>query len=350
VRPFHLPGSYLVLELTNRCSLKCLHCSVSEAGHPHHRSHGFLPFDLAESLFEDLRRVGGRFDTLIPFWLGEPLLHPRFAELYRLALRTSVEHGLFQKVEVHSNATHLDSAVTAAVLNRAKVPQTWHFSMDAITEGTYRRVKGVDRYATVLANVEAFLEEKARKGAIFPRPVFQFIVSDRNAAEAEAFREHWEKIGRKLGMPVVAAAQRVPEGSEAVVYYRQLDCPTAEEQTQQNEVYARTVERLGLTMPVDVSGRVEAENRGVCGCFWKSPVVGWDGRLTVCTRDNLQENCLGNLKERRFSELWWGEGMAGRRRQVATGDYTGLVPCKTCFIPRSSNYSDILPAQIRAAG
>jgi len=49
--------------------------------------------------------VGARFDTLIPFWLGEPLIHPEFGAIYRAGLRAAVEGRVFGKVEVHTNAT-----------------------------------------------------------------------------------------------------------------------------------------------------------------------------------------------------------------------------------------------------
>ena len=59
-----MPGSYLVVELTNRCSLACVHCSVSEGkAHPHHRTSGYLDPLLFEALVDDLVAVGAGFDT-----------------------------------------------------------------------------------------------------------------------------------------------------------------------------------------------------------------------------------------------------------------------------------------------
>jgi radical SAM protein with 4Fe4S-binding SPASM domain len=78
--------------------------------------------------------------------------------------------------------------------------------------------------------------------------------------------------------------------------------------------------------------------------------VGWDGRVTTCTRDNRFENALGNVKETPFSQLWWGAEMGARRRRVATADYTGLSVCRACFIPRSANTTDITAAEIEAHG
>ncbi len=350
-RPPHLPGSYLVVELTNRCSLACVHCSVSEGkAHPHHRTSGYLAPELFESLVDDLVEVGARFDTLILFWLGEPLIHPHFRLLWRHALRAAAEHGTFGQVEVHTNGTHLSEARIRTALNAASVRQHWHFSLDALDRQTYHRVKGMDRFDKVQDNVAAFIREKGRTGAPWPRPVFQFIVGSNNVAEAAPFRAHWEGVCRDAGVPVVAAAGHVPPGDEAVVFFRQLDCPTAEEQERENAVFREEMGRQGLSLP-QAAGRgeeVQASNATPCSGFWKSPVVGWQGDLTTCTRDNTLENRVGTLREHRFSELWWGGLMRGRRDRVGRGDYVGLEACTTCFIPRSLNYSELDPAEIGA--
>lgn len=343
------PGSYLVLETTNTCSLACVHCSVSEAGHPHHARTGYLPLATAEAVFADLVAVRARFDTLILFWLGEPLVHPEFGAIYRAALRAATA-GVFGKVELHTNATHLGSEQVRVALNLAPVPQVWHLSLDAATAGTYRRIKGADRFAKVEANVEGFLDAKAARGARWPRPVFQLIVSDQNAQEIGPFRRRWERACRDRGLPVRAAAQAVPAGEDAVVFFRQLDAPTPGEQARQNQIFRDAMAKEGLALPRADRSPVElgGANAGVCACFWKSPVIGWDGRVTTCTRDNRLENTLGSVHEAPFSTLWWGAEMAARRRRVASRDYTGLPPCGECFIPRSANSSDITTSEIAA--
>ncbi len=353
--PPHLPGSYLVLELTNRCSLACVHCSVSEgSAHPHHARSGYLDPRIALDLFDDLEALGARFDTLILFWLGEPLLHPHFGEIWRAALRTAARSGCFRRVEVHTNGTHLDARKIRTALNSADIDQPWHFSLDAVDRDTYHRVKGLDRLDKVTANIDAFLDAKAATGARWPRPVFQFIVGSNNVAQARAFRDRWERACRRRGLAVRAAAGHVPGGDDAVVFFRQLDCPTAAEQERQNAVFRAEMAAQGLSLP-DASARgVDVRPVGApgaataCSGFWKSPVVGWQGDLTVCTRDNLLDNAVGNLGQTRFRDLWWGPGMAGRRMAVAEGDYAALPLCQRCFIPKSLNYSELSRDDIAA--
>jgi hypothetical protein len=348
--PPHLSGSYLVVELTNRCSLACVHCSVAEAGHGHHQTTGYLDPALYQALIEDLVDVGARFDALIPFWLGEPLLHPQFSWMWRLGLRAAARHQTFGQIEVHTNATHLTPDRVRVLLNDGDVPCVFHLSIDAATAETYLPIKGMDRFDKVEANVLHLLAEKGRTGARWPRPVFQFIVGSNNAHEVGAFRARWEAACLAAGLPVRAAAGHVPAGEDAVVFFRQLDCPTPAEQEAENEVFRQAMAAEGLPLPEQSARgeRVEASNLAACSGFWKSPVVHWQGDVTTCTRDSLLANSVGTLREHRFRELWWGGLMGTRRAQVAEGDYTGLALCRTCFIPRSLNHADLDTGDVAA--
>ncbi len=349
MQPVTLPGSYLVLETTNQCSLACVHCTVAEGtAHPHHGRVGFLQLATAENVFADLRAVGARFDTLIFFWLGEPLLHPEFGALYQLALRSAP--GLFGAIEIHTNGTHLGRDRVRIALNESPVPQTWHFSIDASTAETYRRVKGRDEFANVTNNIDGFLDARSATRARWPRPIFQFIVGPNNVTEAAAFRERWEAACRTRGMSFRAAAQNVPPGDDAIIFFRQLDAPSTGEQAVANSVFRGEMARQGLALPRPAATPVAVVGGpGICGCFWKSPVIGWDGRVTTCTRDNRLENVLGSVNHQPFSAIWWGQAMAKNRRQVAVGRYDGLPACQGCFIPRSANYSDISAEEIGSA-
>lgn len=346
-RPFALPGSYLVVETTNQCSLACVHCTVAEgAAHPHHAHAGFMPLATFDTVLDDLSRHGAHFDTLVPFWLGEPLIHPEFGAIYRSALRAA-GRGVFDRVEVHTNATHLGRDRVRSALNDAPTRQTWHLSLDAARRDTYRAIKGRDSFDEVEANVLAFLDAKAASGARWPRPVFQAIVSENNEAEVEAFRARWTAACHARGLRVTTAAQVVPPGDDAVVFFRQLDAPTPEHQSRANVAFRRAMARSGVPLPRAERTVTEvSRGPGVCGCFWKSPVVGHDGTVTTCTRDNRHQNALGNVRDRGFCEIWFGERMRANRARVATGDYAGLSACEGCYIPQSANYADISRAEI----
>jgi hypothetical protein len=350
-----MPGSYLVLETTGTCNLDCVHCdrsSIPEVGRDEQAYGGpFLDLQMARSLMEDLGRFGAGFDTLILFWLGDPLLHPHFTQLYPALIRANDERKVFGKIELHTNAVALDEQRVRVALNRAQTPQVWHLTMDAAHRHTYRNIKGRDHFRSVERNVERLITMKGALGATWPRIVLQFIVSDRNADEVDLFRARWTRVLTRAGQRVRTAAGHVPGGDadEAVIFLRQLDCHTPEEQSHQNRVFRSVAAGLELELPGGdaVPAEVEAHNPSPCSGFWKSPVVRWNGDVTVCTRDAALELSLGNLRDRSFPELWWGAEAEARRRQVARGDYGGLPLCGDCFIPRSANYTGIEPLEIQ---
>ena len=137
-----------------------------------------------------------------------------------------------------------------------------------------------------------------------------------------------------------------------MVFFRQLDCPTADLQEAENTVFREAMKNEGLPLPTQAENgsEVEAQNAGVCAGFWKSPVVGWDGRVTTCTRDSHMRNQVGDLRTTTFSELWWSENMRRRRFMVAQRDYSDLSLCQSCFIPRSLNYTGITEEELRQYG
>lgn len=356
-RAMDLPGSYLVLELTNQCPLKCGHCAVAEMdrGHPHYERIEHLEPGLVRELLIDLKVHGMRFDNLVLFWLGEPLSNPDFSAIYRLVLEHSGKGEIFRKVEVHTNTFPLSSEIADLALNDAEVPQVWHLTMDAITRETYRVIKGIDGFQQSQRRALGMVQRKASRGARWPKLALQYIVSDVNVDEAPRFVDFWRTAFEEQGLPVAATGFHVPvEGPENYIFLKSLDCPTPEEQERQNRVYAGLMASLGLKSPLDPAAETKVADSiprtllTPCSGFWKSPTIACDGRVTVCTRDNPYHLAVGTLREESFSSIWLRNPWLNRRRQqVARGDYSELPFCQTCFIPSSVNYSGITPDEIR---
>jgi radical SAM protein with 4Fe4S-binding SPASM domain len=290
--------------------------------------------------------VGARFDSLVLFWLGEPLLHPHFASMYQEILRVNEKAGTFGRVEVHTNGTRLASHLALPV-NEARTEQVWHFSLDAARSATWRRLKGsLGGFRDVEKAIEALASRKASRGAPWPRMVLQFILSSRNVDEAAHFRYRWERAFRTRGLPLSCAAGAVPAGPEDLVFFRQLDCPTPEAQARENRVFDLAVAALGLETRRGARASSRPPEATPCSGHWKSPVIGWDGEVTVCTRDARFDLKVGNVRDTPFSELWWGPVLAERRRRLAEGDLSLTEACGGCFIPGSENHAPLARAEL----
>ena len=354
----YVPGSYMVLEVTNRCPLKCGHCAVAAAdkGHPHYTTYEHMSVGMVRELLEDLRSSGIRFDNLVMFWLGEPLSNPRFTEIYKTVLQYSGAGEIFGKIEVHTNTFPLSEEIARAALNDAEVPQVWHLTMDAISAETFAVIKGLDAFGKSQRQSLKMVRLKGETQSLWPKLAMQFIVSDVNVGEAEEFVDFWTEAFTDAGLPIETTGFHVPvEGPENYIYLKSLDCPTPEEQDRQNRVYAGLMKRLGLSSPVDpdaerrVTSEVPRKLLTPCSGFYMTPTIGSDGRITMCTRDNTYHLVVGSLKEQSFSRIWMDSPILNRRRQrVARGNYNELPYCQTCFIPHSVNYSGITSGAIDA--
>ena len=346
VFPPRMPGSYLVLELSNRCNLACVHCAVSDESHPHYDTSGSIKLDIVYGLFADLAQANLHFDTLILFWLGEPLLHPHFQSIYQQALRFAARDNIFSRIEVHTNAVRMDFNIIDALLNSAPIPQSIHLSLDAATAETYHSIKGKDQFIAAARHSAFFFRTKVGRGARWPRPVFQYILGENNIHEAAMFQKHWCDLGNELKTPVRVVAGHVPRGDDPVVFFRQKDCPTSEEQERENTLFYNFAQQQKLSLPPKAQKEVPSTNLHPCSGFWKSPVIDWQGNLTFCTRDNTLENSVGNIQKIPFSELWFSSTTQSLRAKVAQGDYGDLPLCQSCFIPRSLNHTEISPDEI----
>lgn len=67
-----------------------------------------------------------------------------------------------------------------------------------------------------------------------------------------------------------------------------------------------------------------------CSGPWKSPVIHWDGRLSVCCRDLEGGLSPGNINENTFDELWFGEKMDHLRMRHVEGRLSDVPVCKDC--------------------
>ncbi len=359
--PLDLAGSYLVLDLGNACPLRCGHCIQSEAErHDHFRSRGTMDTGLALDLLDELQDAGRRFHALMLFWLGEPLLHPDIVPIYRRAI-DAVRAGVFRRVELHTNAVLLDEEIAAAVADSPGGEQRWHLSLDAATPETYRAVKGRDVFHRVEANVERLLDQRRARGNDDLTLAFQFIPQRRNASEARAFVARWRRALARRGRTMEVHARAIPEGAGDCVFLRQLDALRPREQRAANGLYERVLEDVGLARRPSATrralerlrrlagargGAVAAATGPVpCACPFLSPVVRWDGEVTVCTRDSGMTLAAGDLREASFHEIWWESPSLGAlRRAHMEGRAGGL--CRGCPIPRSANYTGLDPADL----
>ena len=134
---------YAVLELTNRCNLRCVHCA-SNSGHARENE-----YDTAEwvRIVEEIATLGGREITLIG---GEMLLHPGWEEISRAVVKTGMRLILI------TNGLLVDNGVFQKIMDIN--PHIIGVSMDGATPETVRAMRRVDGFDRVLKLLRRFAD------------------------------------------------------------------------------------------------------------------------------------------------------------------------------------------------
>ena len=191
----------LQIEPTDFCNLRCVMCAPQLKNLK--TLHGDLPKGymdpcLFHKIVDDLSQSNVCFDHLIFQWLGDPTLHPKLMEMVSYA----ADHirDRFNYFRIDTNAIALTPARADKLVELYKrhpeFPILVVFSLDAVSETTYARVKGAP--GTVLKRVKRHIDHLVQaRSALQLEPTnlnleFQFVLQPGNAHEAREFVDHWD--------------------------------------------------------------------------------------------------------------------------------------------------------------
>jgi MoaA/NifB/PqqE/SkfB family radical SAM enzyme len=163
------------IEVTNRCNSLCGSCPLTYDL--------FRPFEPKHHLtWEQFRQIVDQLPTIeraVLHGIGEPLLNP---ELPRFVahLKARGAYVLFNTNAVLLTEARGDQLV-AAGLDELRV------SMDGATREMYRRLRGIDKFDQIIANVRAFVARQRTCGTPHPKVSFWFVGMQENLHQLPDF-------------------------------------------------------------------------------------------------------------------------------------------------------------------
>lgn len=299
------PRSYpfgLQLEPTVRCQLTCPQCPRTDAvGGP---SDGEMPWENYARLMEEI----GPSLVVVAFWQwGEPLLHPRIADMIRLAR----EYGCLTLLSTNGQvgADYPVGELLEAGLDMLII------SMDGTSQeayGSFRRDGSVEPVRQFTSRVVA---EKRRRG--LPRPLVNLrtVATADNEEELPRLREFARQVG----------ADAYTVKSVSLYYDASPDNPVLPRDRE-----LRSFQYLG---PEEAAAYLVEGN--FCRKPWYWPCLRHDGELLLCECDHGREAALGNVfRAGSFRSAWRGERAAELRREFRPDGRIGLAFCARCRYKR----------------
>lgn len=317
-----LPRS-LYLETTNRCDSKCQTCiRTFRSLEP--------PADLTLAQVKAIAEQFPVLERVVLHGIGEPLLNREIFEI--------VAYLKSRGATVLFNSDAISLTLTRALKLIESRLDEYRVSMDAATPETYRRVRGVDQFDRVVANVRRLVELEQERSRSAPHVSLWFTAARVNLPELPAF----VRLAASLGVEEVYVQRLV---------FNELGLATAENalhgrlRQQEHELLAQTealaralgvvLHASGLTTPLASLNGQAPGARPWAGCQrpWTLSYVTANGNVLPCcispwvARD-YPALILGHAFAEPFADIWNGERY--RRFRNDFESESPPDPCRGC--------------------
>ena len=272
-----------------KCNARCTMCVHGHADlRADYGYKGYLPFEVFTKLVDECDEHG--CPSVAPSQTNEPLLDKDIIErLEYMSKKPSI-----MDIHFNTNASLLTEEKSKRILDNTNVTRM-NFSIDAISEATYKTIRiGLD-YKTVIKNIDNFLNLRAKMGKELPIVRVSFLLQHKNKHELEAFKSFWvDKVD------YVAVQRYVP-------------------------ISPFDDERSYAISDAPISGKQS------CSYPFESIFIHGDGLAVPCASHRAKHIAVGNIYKNSIYEIWHSEGMNALRQAHKSGDLSKTKLCDTCL-------------------
>lgn len=270
----------VTVELTNSCNLSCKFCPSNFLKEI---PRGFME----ESLFKKIIDEISRFDNviLVPFFRGEPLLHPKFAEFLNYAKSKKIN-----SIQMASNGTLLNNKIRNAILDSSV--SFISFSLDAPDKKTYEALRINSIYEDVINNVESFINLRNSLRKKLPMIQVSAVKTAENKNLVKNFIDRW-----------ISLVDRV-------------------------RIYKEHSQ--GGKFGVIKGEKNKDGKRKPCKKLFEDIVIYWDGKVAICNHDWNRVKFLGDVTKDSIKDIWNSDLYRKEREKQLNLLFNKDDICKSC--------------------
>ena len=322
---------FVQIEPVGQCNLRCRMCPIEfrPESAPHHPD-AHIDFGLFGRLLDQFAGVA----ELQLQGLGEPMLHPRFFDMVRLAAGRGI------RVSTNTNLTLLTEARAAQCVDSGL--HYIHVSIDGASAATYEHIRVRARFAKVMRNLGRLMDAKARAAGCLPHVRWVMVVMRHNLHElADVVR-----LAHAHGVPEIHVQHLCHDFAESTLpaHYRPMrafvDAQTlahedaarvaAHFEAARAEAVARGIDlRLPQTEPRPHAPGTPGRTR--CDWPWSGAYVSWDGRsLPCCMVSTPDRASFGDYARDGVAAVWNSEAAGDFRARLDSDDPPEI--CRGCAV------------------
>lgn len=276
-----LPSVYVV-EPTSRCNVRCIMC-------PNHR---LAPESLGDMTPENARRIAAAISStaeLVMFYfMGEPLLHPRFDELLGI-----MREAIPGKLVVSTNLTTMDEAAIDSLLKREV--DVVICCIDRWEKQAYEQIRVGASFDDSVRNTERLLVRRGSSER--PMVIVKGLSIRTTEREEKEFNSFWRARG---GVPLVGWVNTWAGQFPALAKLSVHGAP------------------------------YEQQKRLACADLWFKMVVNWQGNVPMCCHNWDYSVSLGNVLEQSVAQIWQSSQLQSLRASHLRGEFAVNPLCENC--------------------
>jgi MoaA/NifB/PqqE/SkfB family radical SAM enzyme len=174
----------VIIDISNKCNLRCQMCHFSFDHVFHQPAHHMRP----ETFERIAASVLPHAHTVVLSAANEPLMSPWFTEILRLVAPYKIPAFYFL-----TNAQLLTEKISEAIIETG-VTQV-QISADGATKETYERIRRGARFETLLRNIQYLTNRKQELRRSAPQLQFNIVLMKSNVEELERYVDLAEQLG-----------------------------------------------------------------------------------------------------------------------------------------------------------
>ncbi len=291
--------SQVIVDVTERCNLACVHCAHRTFKKSSYYSGCFLPVELNAKLADEIGQCSDGLIQYIRYTAeGEPLLHPHIFEMLEYAVRNSRVMVTLTTNGMLMNGKRIERLLATGA-------HMIDISIDAITPETYAKIRVNGDLNVTRANVLSLI--KIAKGASLSTKIaVSFIEQPENIHEREEFEGFWKD-----------------NGADYVVV-------------------RRLHSNAGSLVAIADAMQQEALNtvRRPCLYPWERIVLNPRGYLAFCPADWTHGSTIVDYRTAAIYETWQGEFYQQLRNAHLTSNFANHQFCGQCPDWKATRWPD----------
>ena len=294
----------LHIGVTTHCNLSCTACPTGTGTLGRATKH--LDFDLYCQTVDSLR------DSLLfmLFWdWGEPLLHPRLAEMIRHAGKS----GIRTVISTHGSLKYSDKKIEELVLAQ---PDNVIVCVDGADQETYQTYRRGGQLTKVLHTIKQLVNAKERLGKSLPLIEFRSLATKGTEQQMPELL----KLAQESGADLFSVKTLRPFDFRGTDVDENL---VPDNQSLSRYEYAGDKPVAATRKTNNLSEQLD------CGKPLHAPTLNADGTLAFCSYAQYEDEFFGTLINKSFDSVW--KGQLSRSRRIHFLESNGSKSCENCY-------------------